>query len=380
MTNATTTTSSVASAAADGTPAATLFSPLTIRGTEFRNRLWVAPMCQYSAEKQNGVPTDWHLAHLGSFASGGVGLIITEATAVTPAGRISPQDLGLYTDEQQQQFRRINELLHAQGTATGIQLAHAGRKASTYRPWAPESGTVPVADGGWETVAPSAIAFPGYDTPAELNVGEIGALVHDFRAAARRAVDAGFDVIELHAAHGYLMHEFLSPLSNSRTDSYGGSLENRARFVLEVVAAVRAEIGESVPLFVRFSGTDWVEDGGWDIEQTTIVAEWAKGAGADFFDVSSGGNVRDVTIPVAPMYQVELAAHLRSHADVPVSAVGLITTAAEAAEVVASGRADAVMMARQFLRDPHFALRAAHELGVTLDYWPPQYVRAAFRA
>ncbi|RFA11991.1 oxidoreductase [Subtercola boreus] len=358
---------------------ATLFSPLTIRATEFRNRLWVAPMCQYSAEKQDGVPTDWHLAHLGSFASGGVGLIITEATAVTPEGRISLQDLGLYTDEQQQAFARINTLLHAQGTATGIQLAHAGRKASVFRPWADTKGTVPLAEGGWSTVAPSAVAFPGYDVPAELTVDEIAQLVEDFRAAARRSVDAGFDVIELHAAHGYLMHQFLSPLSNERTDSYGGSLENRARFVLEVVAAVRAEIGELMPLFVRFSGTDWAASGGWDIQQTVTVAGWAKDAGADLFDVSSGGNVTGVTIPAAPLYQVELAETLRTEAGVPVSAVGLITTAAEAAEVVASGRADAVMMARQFLRDPHFALRAAHELGVTLDYWPPQYTRAAFR-
>ncbi|RFA13960.1 oxidoreductase [Subtercola boreus] len=358
---------------------ATLFSPLTIRATEFRNRLWVAPMCQYSAEKQDGVPTDWHLAHLGSFASGGVGLILTEATAVNPEGRISPQDLGLYTDEQQQAFGRINTLLHAQGTATGMQLAHAGRKASVYRPWADKEGTVPLAEGGWATVAPSAVAFPGYDEPAELTVDEIEQIIEDFRAAARRSVDAGFDVIELHAAHGYLMHQFLSPLSNDRTDSYGGSLENRARFVLEVVAAVRAEIGELMPLFVRFSGTDWSASGGWDIQQTVTVAGWAEDAGADLFDVSSGGNVTGVTIPVAPLYQVELAATLRAEAGVPVSAVGLITTAAEAAEVVASGRADAVMMARQFLRDPHFALRAAHELGVTLDYWPPQYTRAAFR-
>ncbi|WP_253259381.1 NADH:flavin oxidoreductase/NADH oxidase [Subtercola boreus] len=358
---------------------ATLFSPLTIRETEFRNRLWVAPMCQYSVEKRDGVPTDWHLAHLGSFATGGVGLILTEATAVSPEGRISPEDLGLYNDKQQAAFSRINAFLHAQGTATGIQLAHAGRKASVYRPWAEEKGTAPAEDGGWETFGPSAVAFPGYSTPTALTLSQIAQIVEDFRAAARRSVDAGFDVIELHAAHGYLMHQFLSPLSNERTDSYGGSLENRARIVLDVISAVRAEVGESIPLFVRFSGTDWVEDGGWDIEQTTIVARWAQDAGADFFDVSSGGNVTGVTIPVAPLYQVELAAHLKSEAHVPVSAVGLITTAAEAEDVIASGRADAVMMARQFLRDPHFALRAAHELGVDLDYWPAQYTRAHFR-
>ncbi|MEF2976987.1 NADH:flavin oxidoreductase/NADH oxidase [Subtercola sp. YIM 133946] len=356
-----------------------LFDPFTLRDTVFRNRLWVAPMCQYSVEKQDGVPTDWHLAHLGSFASGGVGLILTEATGVTPEGRISPQDLGLYTDEQQEAFERIVRLIHAQGVQAGIQLAHAGRKASTFRPWAEQSGTVPEAEGGWRAVAPSAIAFPGYDEPQELSAEEIEGVVEAFRASARRAIDAGFDVLELHAAHGYLLHQFLSPLSNTRTDAYGGSLENRARLLLDVVRAVRAEVGESVPLFVRLSATDWVPSGGWDAEQTTAVAAWAREAGADFFDISTGGNVTGVTIPVGPGYQVEFAAQVRAGAGVPTSAVGLITTAEEADAIVSSGQADAVMMARQFLRDPHFALQAAHDLGVTLPYWPAQYTRAAWR-
>ncbi|CAN5362732.1 NADH:flavin oxidoreductase/NADH oxidase [soil metagenome] len=335
-------------------------------------------MCQYSVEKEDGVPTDWHLAHLGSFATGGVGLIVTEATGVNPAGRISPQDLGLYTDEQQAAFSRITSFIHAQGAVAGVQLGHAGRKGSTYRSWAERRGTVPASEGGWRAVAPSALAYPGYDVPEELTADAIAAIVGDFRAAGRRAVDAGFDVIEVHAAHGYLVHQFLSPLSNTRTDSYGGSLENRARLLIEIVTALRTEVGAGIPIFVRLSGTDWVESGGWDIEQTTTVTGWARDAGADFFDISSGGNVTGVKIPIGPGYQVGLAAHVRQQAGVPVSAVGLITTAAQAAEIVASGKADAVMMARQFLRDPHFALSAAHELGVTLDYWPHQYERAAW--
>ncbi|UFS60005.1 NADH:flavin oxidoreductase/NADH oxidase [Subtercola endophyticus] len=363
----------------ENSAAAQLFDPYTIRDTVFRNRLWVAPMCQYSAEKQDGVPTDWHLAHLGSFASGGVGLIITEATAVNPEGRISPQDLGLYNDEQQAAFERIVELIHSQGVKAGIQLAHAGRKASTYRPWAGEHGTIPVAEGGWRAVAPSAIAFSGYDEPAELDARGIDEVVAAFRASARRAVAAGFDVLELHAAHGYLLHQFLSPLSNTRTDLYGGSLENRARLLLRVVTEIREEVGDAVALFVRLSATDWVEAGGWDVEQTTTVAGWAREAGADFFDISSGGNVAGVTIPLSPGYQVEFAAQVRAGAGVATSAVGLITDAAQADQVITSGQADAVMMAREFLRDPHFALRAAHELGVTLDYWPPQYTRAVWR-
>jgi 2,4-dienoyl-CoA reductase-like NADH-dependent reductase (Old Yellow Enzyme family) len=354
-----------------------LFTPLTIRSVRLRNRIWVAPMCQYSAEQQDGMTGDWHLVHLGSFASGGAGLVISEAAAVSPEGRISPQDLGLWNDAQAQAFRRITDFLHEQGTAAGIQLAHAGRKASTYRPWAPERGTVPVDAGGWPTVGPSPVPFPGYATPVALDIAGIDGVVDDFVAAALRSVEAGFDVLEIHAAHGYLIHQFLSPLSNQRTDEYGGSLENRARLLLRVVTAIRAAVGEDVPLLVRFSATDWAVDG-WDEQQTSIVAGWAREGGADVFDISSGGNITGVTIPLKPGYQVPLAEYVATNGDVPVSAVGLITTATQAAQIVDEGRADAVMLGREMLRDPHFALRAAHELGVTIDYWPSQYARATW--
>jgi 2,4-dienoyl-CoA reductase-like NADH-dependent reductase (Old Yellow Enzyme family) len=351
-----------------------LFSPLTVRSVEFRNRLWVAPMCQYAAELRDGVPTDWHLVHLGSFASGGAGLVVVEATGVSPEGRITPHDLGLWNDEQRDAFARIVRFVRGQGAVAGVQLAHAGRKASTYREWDGQ-GSVPLEEGGWETVAPSAAAFTGYRDPQALTTEGIAKVVDDFRAAARRAVDAGFEVLEVHAAHGYLLHEFLSPLSNHRDDEFGGSLENRARLLLEVVTAVRAEIGEDLPLFVRFSGTDWVA-GGWTQEETAIVAGWAAEAGADVMDVSSGGVVAEARIPAGPLYQVPLASYVKETASAVVTAVGLITTAREAEDVVAEGRADAVMMAREWLRDPHAALRFAHELGADVPYWPKPYDRA----
>lgn len=354
-----------------------LFTPLTIRGVTLRNRIWVAPMCQYSADAEDGMTTDWHLVHLGAFGQGGAGLVISEAAAVSPEGRISPQDLGIWNDEQALGFARITDFLHAQGATAGIQLAHAGRKASTYRPWAHEHGTVPVDAGGWQSVGPSPIAFPGYSTPAELDSAAIDGVVDDFVAAALRAIDAGFDVLEIHAAHGYLIHQFLSPLSNERTDDYGGSLENRARLLLRIVSAIRAEVGDEVPLLVRFSATDWAIDG-WNEEQTSVVAAWAHDRGADVFDISSGGNITGVTIPLTPGYQVPLAEYVATNGDVPVSAVGLITSATQAAQIVDEGRADAVMLGREMLRDPHFALRAAHELGVAIDYWPSQYVRATW--
>jgi 2,4-dienoyl-CoA reductase-like NADH-dependent reductase (Old Yellow Enzyme family) len=350
-----------------------LFSPYTIRGVEFRNRLWVAPMCQYSA--QDGFPGEWHHVHLAQFAAGGAGLVISEATAVSPEGRISPEDTGIYSDEQRDAWAPIVTAIHARGAAAGIQLAHAGRKASTYSPFSGHRGTVPAEAGGWETVAPSAIAFEGYATPRELTVDEIDALVASFAAAARRAVEAGFDVLEVHAAHGYLLHEFLSPLSNHRTDEFGGPLVNRARLLLRVVAAVRGAAGE-LPVFVRFSGTDWAE-GGWDIEETAQVAVWAAEAGADFFDISSGGLVAHQDITVGPGYQVPLARRVRDEG-LSVSAVGLIETGAQAEQVLQDGDADAIMAAREWLRDPHFALRAADELGV-VGPWPPQYERAARR-
>lgn len=355
-----------------------LFTPLTLRDATFRNRLWVAPLCQYSVEKQDGVPTDWHLVHLGGFALGGAGLVMTEATAVNPVGRISPQDTGIWNDEQQQAWARIVTFIRSQGAVAGIQLAHAGRKGSTWLHWDPREGTVPAEDGGWEPVAPSAIAFGDYAEPRSLGADELSGVVADFVSAARRSIDAGFQLLEIHAAHGYLLHQFLSPLSNLRDDEYGGSLENRARLLLEVVRAVRAEAGEGIPLLVRFSATDWAE-GGWDEDQTAVVAAWALEAGADLFDISTGGLVTGVRIPTGRGYQVHFAKHVRSEASAPVSAVGMITEAAHAEEIVASGQADAVMMGRGMMRDPHFAWRAAHELGVELDYYPPQYWRAKFR-
>jgi 2,4-dienoyl-CoA reductase-like NADH-dependent reductase (Old Yellow Enzyme family) len=352
-----------------------LFSPITVRGLEIRNRLWVSPMCQYSVEREDGVPVDWHLVHLGSFARGGAGLVFTEATAVSPVGRISAQDTGIWNDAQRDAWARIAAFVRSQGAVAAIQLAHAGRKASTFRPWAERHGTVAESDGGWMPAAPSAVAFGDYATPRELAVSELPALVEHFAAAARRAIDAGFQVIELHAAHGYLLHEFLSPLSNLRDDEYGGSLVNRARLLLEIVRAVRAEVGEAVPVFVRFSGRDWA-DGGWDEYETAQVAGWAAEAGADFFDVSSGGLVAHQLIPLGPGYQVPFADHVRSSAEVSTSAVGLITEAQHAERILADGRADAIMMAREMLRDPHFPLRAAQELGDDIDYWPSQYLRA----
>lgn len=359
-----------------------LFDPITIRGLTARNRVWVSPMCQYSVNERDGVPRDWHLAHLGSFAVGGAGVVFAEATAVSPEGRISYADTGIWGDEHTAAWRRIVAFVHEQGSAAGIQLAHAGRKASTWPAWGAEgrNGTVPPDAGGWRAVAPSAIAFPdpSFAVPDPLDEAGIDSVVEDFATAARRSVAAGFDVIEVHAAHGYLLHEFLSPLSNARTDEYGGSLANRARLLLRVVASVREQIGGAMPLLVRFSATDYVE-GGWDREQTATVAGWARDAGADLFDISSGGNASGVHIPLGPGYQVPFAEYVRRTAGVPVAAVGLITTPHQAAEIVSSGKADVVMLARALLRDPHFALRAAHDLGVGLDYWPPQYERARWR-
>lgn len=358
-------------------PSSVLFEPLEIRSVTFRNRLWVPALCQYSVEKRDGVPTDWHLVHLGSFAIGGAGLVMTEATGVSPIGRISPQDTGIWNDEQVEAWSRITAFLHERGTVAGMQLAHAGRKASTHRGWDEKQGTVAAADGGWPTVSASAIAFTGYDAPRELSTAEIAGIVAEFVAGARRAIDAGFDLVEVHAAHGYLLHQFLSPLSNQRTDEYGGSLENRARLVLEVVRGIRAELGNDIPVFVRFSATDYAE-GGWDQEQTATVAKWAQEAGADFFDISTGGNISGVTIPLSPGYQVPFADFVGSTAQVPVNAVGLITEARQAELIVESGQADAVMLGREMMRDPHFALRAAHELGVDVE-WEPAYTRARWR-
>jgi 2,4-dienoyl-CoA reductase-like NADH-dependent reductase (Old Yellow Enzyme family) len=352
----------------------TLFSPLTIRDLEVRNRLWVSPMCQYSAVE--GVPQEWHHTHLAQFASGGAGIVFAEATAVVPEGRISPQDTGIWNDEQRDAWIPIAAAIRSRGAVPAIQLAHAGRKASTWSPFSHGRGSVPLDEGGWTAVAPSAIAFDGYAEPAALDIAGIDAVVVAFAAAARRAVEAGFEIVEIHAAHGYLLHEFLSPLSNVRTDEYGGSLENRARLLLRVVDAVR-DAAPGVPLFVRFSATDWAGDG-WTVGETATVASWAAERGADFFDISSGGLVEHQRIVPSPGYQVALAAHVRT-AGVPVSAVGIIDSGRQAEEILRRGDADAIMSGREWLRDPHFGLRAAGELGADIDYWPKQYVRARRR-
>jgi 2,4-dienoyl-CoA reductase-like NADH-dependent reductase (Old Yellow Enzyme family) len=355
----------------------TLFSPLTIRSVTFRNRIWVPPMCQYSVIAEDGVPTAWHHVHLGSKAAGGAGLIIAEATAVTPEGRISPRDCGIWNDAQRDAWKPIVEFIRGQGAVAGIQLAHAGRKASIWPDWGFEdkSGTKPVSEGGWQTIAPSAIEFPSYLPPREMTDGDILNVEHAFVAAAKRAVEAGFQVLEIHAAHGYLLHEFLSPLSNKRSDEYGGALENRARLLVSIVKQIRAAIGEETVLFVRFSATDWTPEG-WNEEECAVVADWCLNAGADLFDISSGGNITGVSIPVGQGDQVPLANFIQQHAHGPTAAVGMITDAEYANSVISSGQADAVLIGREFLRDPHWALHAAASLGAQIDYWPEQYKRA----
>lgn len=342
-----------------------------------RNRLWVPPMCMYSALGADGLATDWHLIHYGTLAKGGAGLVILEATGVVPEGRISTHDLGLWNDAQRDALRPIAQFISAQGSVPGIQLGHAGRKASTYPGWGFEgkAGSMSATEGGWQSVAPSAAAFDGLDAPTALSHDGIEAVIVAFTDAARRAAEAGFKVIEIHAAHGYLIHQFLSPLSNHRTDEYGDALSNRARILLEIVRRSRAAIGEDIAMFVRFSATDWV-DGGWNEEETSIVADWCGEAGADFFDVSSGGNSGGVKIPVGPGYQVPLAHYVKQHAHSGTSAVGLITDPQQASKIISDGRADAVMIGRESLRNPLFPLHAAAELGVELDYWPVQYLRA----
>ncbi len=335
-------------------------------------------MCQYSVDLMDGVPTDWHLVHHGAFARGGAGLVMTEATAVSPEGRISAEDTGIYNDTQRDAWARIIDFVHSQGAAAGIQLAHAGRKGSTWPPMGERRGTRPVSEGGWQTLAPSYFPFALLYKPQALSIDGVDQVVADFASAAVRALQAGFDVLEVHGAHGYLIHQFLSPLSNLRDDEYGGSLENRSRLLLRIIRAIREAVGDAVPLLVRLSATDWAPEGqnGWDQHQTATVATWAQDAGADLFDISSGGIIGRAKIPLGPGYQVPLASYVRQEASVPVSAVGLITTAQQAESIIADGYADAVMLGREMLRDPHFPLRAAHELGVELDYFPLPYLRA----
>jgi 2,4-dienoyl-CoA reductase-like NADH-dependent reductase (Old Yellow Enzyme family) len=349
-----------------------LLEKYVIRGVEFRNRIWVSPMCQYSSV--DGMPTDWHLVHLGSRAVGGAGLVIMEATAVSPEGRISPSDAGIWSDAHADAYRRITKFIKEQGAVAGIQLAHAGRKASTAEPW--NGGKiVDEGYGGWETVAPSAVAFADdYPLPTAMTAEDIARATDDFAAAARRAVAAGFEVVEMHAAHGYLFHEFLSPLSNLRTDEYGGSLENRMRFPLEAARSVRAAVPEKLPVFVRISATDWVE-GGWDLEQSVEFCRRLKDLGIDLIDVSTGGNVPAAPIPVGPGYQVPFAAKIRESAGIATGAVGMITEPSQAEEILRRGEADAVLLAREFLRDPYFPFAAAKELGGAVEV-PKQYGRA----
>lgn len=350
-----------------------IFEKYTIRGIEFRNRLWVSPMCMYSSE--DGMPTDWHLVHLGSRAVGGAGMLMMEATAVVPEGRISPADAGIWSDAHRDAYQRITRFIKQQGAVAAIQLAHAGRKASTAEPW--NGGEmVSEREGGWQTVAPSAIPFAdNYPIPRAMSVEEIKQAAESFAIAAHRAVAAGFEVIEIHAAHGYLLHQFLSPLSNQRSDEYGGSLANRMRFLLETVEKVRAIVPENLPVFVRISATEWVE-GGFDQDQAITLCKELKTRGIDLIDVSTGGNVMHAPIPVGPGYQVSFAAAIRRQAGIATSAVGLITNAEQAEKILQKGDADAIMLGREFLRDAYFPFTAAKTLDGSIDYVPKQYTYA----
>jgi 2,4-dienoyl-CoA reductase-like NADH-dependent reductase (Old Yellow Enzyme family) len=354
-----------------------LFTPLTLRGTTIRNRAWISPMCQYTSV--DGHPTDWHLVHLGSFARGGAGLVMQEATAVTPEGRISPWDAGIWTDAQAADYRRITDFIRSQGATPAIQLAHAGRKASVRKPW-DGRGIVAPADGGWVPVGPTAEAYPGLAEPTALSTADVRALVEKWAEAAARADAAGFEVVEIHAAHGYLLHQFLSPLTNTRTDEYG----ERSRLLTEVVDAVRSAWPAGKPLFVRLTGNDWAP-GGLTPADAAEIARGLDGHGVDLFDVSSGGLVADQKLVVGPGYQVPFARAVKEGAGVPTAAVGLITAPEQAEQVLVDGSADAVMLARAVLRDPSWPQRAAAELRFdateTPDalYWAPQYERGRLR-
>lgn len=348
----------------------TLFDPLTIGSVTFQNRIWVSPMCQYSAT--DGLIGDWHQAHLNAFATGGPGLIMVEATGVVPEGRISIACTSLHTQAHADAFKPMIDFAHSHNVKMGIQLAHAGRKASTMRPW-DDHRMATTDEGGWQSVSSSAIAFHGYPEPRALTVDEIHQLTHDYVVAAKRAVSVGFDVIEIHAAHGYLMHQFYSPLANTRTDEYGGSFENRVRFLLETVVAVRSAIPVSTPLFVRISATDWV-DGGWNLVDSIELCTQLKALGVDLIDVSTGGNVHNAPIKATPGFQVPFAAAIRTEAAIMTAAVGLITEAEQAQYIIETGEADAVFLARAMIRNPRWALGAAEKLGVKIP-WPHQLER-----
>ena len=344
-----------------------LFEPLSLRQITLPNRIAVSPMCQYSA--QEGLANDWHLVHLGSRAVGGAGLVIVEATAVLPEGRITADDLGIWSDAHVEPLHRITRFIESQGAVAGVQLAHAGRKASTWRPWLGKHGSVPIGDGGWIPVAPSAIPFdPQHTTPEALSEAQIEALVQAFVRAA-----------EVHAAHGYLLHQFLSPLSNQRRDQYGGCFENRIRLLLQVTAAVRKAWPEELPLFVRLSATDWVEDG-WNPDETVELARRLKDLGVDLIDVSSGGTAANAEIPVGPGYQTEFAERVKKEAGIASGTVGMITEPVQAEHILRTGQADLILLARELLRDPYWPLHAADELRNEQMPWPPQYLRAAHRS
>jgi len=347
-----------------------LFSPLRLRELEFKNRVFVSPMCQYSA--QDGIPNEWHLVHLGSRAVGGAALVLVEATAVSPEGRISPADTGLWSEAHTRAFQPITAFIKSQGAAAGIQIAHAGRKASTDAPW---RGGKPLTEGAWQTIGPSPLAFGHYPAPREMTREDIQTTVDQFADAARRSLEAGFEVIEIHMAHGYLLHEFLSPLSNLRADEFGGPLEARAKFPLQVAEAVRRIWPAHLPVFVRISATDWAENGGWDLAQSIQFSTWLRDIGIDLIDCSSGGLIPGVTIPVGPGYQVPFAAGIRKEAAIATGAVGLITEPQQAEKIITGGDADAVLLARALLRDPYWPLHAAKALAAETA-WPVQYVRA----
>jgi 2,4-dienoyl-CoA reductase-like NADH-dependent reductase (Old Yellow Enzyme family) len=349
-----------------------LLSPLKIRNLELRNRIIVSPMCQYSAK--DGIPNDWHLVHLGSRAVGGAGLVFTEATSVSPEGRISPADTGIWCDEHVKAFKRIGDFVKSHGATAGIQLAHAGRKASTKVPWNGE-GEVPLTDGGWQTIAPSAERFfDNYPLPREMTAADLKMVVDQFASAAKNSLAAGFQVVEIHSAHGYLLHQFLSPLSNHRKDEFGGSLENRLRFPLEVAKAVRETWPQELPVLVRISSTDWI-DGGWDLAQSIGYSKELKRIGIDLIDCSSGGIAPGAKIPISPGYQVKFAEEIRTQAGIMTGAVGLITDAAQAENILVTDQADVIIMARELLRDPYFPLHAAKILGDDPQY-PVRYLRA----
>jgi 2,4-dienoyl-CoA reductase-like NADH-dependent reductase (Old Yellow Enzyme family) len=350
-----------------------IFDPLQIRGITLQNRIVVSPMCQYSSD--DGFANDWHLVHLGSRAAGGASLVFTEASAVTPEGRISPEDLGIWKDAHIEFLTRIVKFMKTQGTVPGMQIAHAGRKGSTQRPWE-GSSKVSLSDGGWVPIAPSEVAFSDtYPMPRAMTKDEIHSVVDAFAQAARRALQAGFQVLEIHAAHGYLAHEFFSPLSNFRNDEYGGSFENRTRIGREIVSAVRKEWPDNLPLFIRISATDWKE-GGWDLDQSVELAKRLKTLGVDLVDCSSAGLAVDQKIIAGPGFQVPFAERIRRDAGILTATVGLIETKEQVAEILAKNQADLVLMAREFLRDPYWPLRTARELKQKIS-WPAQYLRAA---